>query len=347
MEKKYILTNDTRVVRGKTLYRIRAIKDFDNVRKGNLGGFIEKEENLSHEGKCWIYGDACILDDAMVFDNAKVYDDACIYDNARIYDNAIIFGAAHIFGNVCVYNASKVYGQAHIYDNVRIYDNAQVYGSATICENTKIFDNAQVYGNAYILGYARIFGNASIYGSAYVYGNTYIRDNVCVYDNAYVYGDAYVSGNARIFGSAQVYGDIRIFGNAIVCEHAKVQFSQLKTDIRKDLKASLKCQCNLIPENDKIVAYKLVHKSLRSLYDMSFVYKIGEIAICKNPKEDNSSCSEGLHFSNLTYWDNKAKDCLDNLVYLKAEIDLEDIITVQDGKIRCRRAKILSKIEIE
>lgn len=334
MGKKYILTNDTCIVKGKTLYRIKAEKNFGDVKKGNLGGFVEKEKNLSHGGKCWVYGDACILDDAMVYDNAKVYDDAHIYGDARIYDNAIIYGAAHI------------YGQAHIYDNVRVYDNAQVYGGATICENTKIFDNAQVYGSAYILGYARIFGNASIYGSAYVYGNTYIRDNVCVYGNAYVFGDAYISGNARIFDSAQVYGDIRVFGNAIVCEHAKVQYSQLKTDIRKDLKASLKCQCNLIPENDKVVAYKLVHKSLRSLYDMSFVYKIGEIAICKNPKEDNSSCSEGLHFSNLTYWDNKAKDCLDNLLYLKAEIDLKDIITIQEGKIRCRKARILSKIEV-
>jgi NDP-sugar pyrophosphorylase family protein len=347
MEKKYILTNDTRVVRGKKLYRIKAIKNFDNVKKGSLGGYIEKEENLSHAGKCWIYGDAYVLDNAMVFDNAKVYDDACIYDNARIYDNAVIYGNAHIFGNVCVYNTSKVYGQAHIYDNIRIYDNAQVYGRATICGNTKIFDNAQVYGSAYIRGYARIFGNASIYGSTYVYGNTCICDNACVYDNAHVFGEAYISGNARIFDSAYVYGDIRVFGNAIVCEHAKVQFSQLKTDIRKDLKASLKCQCNLIPENDKVVAYKLVHKSLRSLYDMSFVYKIGETAICKNPKEDNSSCSAGLHFSNLTYWDNKTKDCLDNLVYLKAEIDLGDIITIQDGKIRCRKAKILDKIEID
>ena len=29
------------------------------------------------------------------------------------------------------------------------------------------------------------------------------------------------------------------------------------------------------------------------------------------------------------------------------EIDVEDIITIQEGKIRCRKAKILDKVDIE
>ncbi|MBB4077294.1 hypothetical protein GGR08_001625, partial [Bartonella fuyuanensis] len=31
----------------------QALKDFDDIKAGDLGGFIEKEVNLSHDGNCW------------------------------------------------------------------------------------------------------------------------------------------------------------------------------------------------------------------------------------------------------------------------------------------------------
>lgn len=48
--KKYKLTNETIEYGGKTLYRIEALIDFGNVKIGDHGGFIEKEENLSMYG---------------------------------------------------------------------------------------------------------------------------------------------------------------------------------------------------------------------------------------------------------------------------------------------------------
>ena len=50
MEKKYELTKETKQLFGLTLFRIRVLKDFGGFQKGDLGGWIEKEENLSHEG---------------------------------------------------------------------------------------------------------------------------------------------------------------------------------------------------------------------------------------------------------------------------------------------------------
>lgn len=50
MEKKYILTDETIKVNGKTLYRIKALREFSNVKAGDLGGFVESESNLSHDG---------------------------------------------------------------------------------------------------------------------------------------------------------------------------------------------------------------------------------------------------------------------------------------------------------
>ena len=53
--KKYSLTNNKKVWCGITLFQIKAEISFGNVSKGDLGGYIEKEENLSQ-----VYGDAWV-----------------------------------------------------------------------------------------------------------------------------------------------------------------------------------------------------------------------------------------------------------------------------------------------
>ena len=71
--KKYELTEETVTVFGKTLYRIRAVRDFGSVKTGEFGGYIEKEENLSHFGNAWISGDAWVWGNAKVCGDAKVF----------------------------------------------------------------------------------------------------------------------------------------------------------------------------------------------------------------------------------------------------------------------------------
>jgi len=343
---KFILTEETRVVKNKTLYRIKAEKDFGEVKKGELGGFVEKEENLSHRGKAWIsdnacvYGDAKVSGNAYVYDNAQVSNNAHVFDNARIHDNAFVCGEAKVCGNADIYGFAIISDRANVYGDVRIHDQASVRGQAWVYGNAHIYHNARIYDNACISG------NVNVYSFSSVYGNAKVYDNVRIHDYACICGNAYISGNADIYENACVFGDAHVGGDAYISERAYVQFSRLNTDLRKDLKASLRCQCNLIPENNKVIAYKIVYDNLHSLYDNKFVYEVGEIAVCENPQEDNVSCAAGLHFSNLTYWDNRADEGFDELVYLKAEIDLDDIITIQEGKIRCRKAKILSKIDI-
>ena len=95
--KKYELTEETVTVYGKTLYRIRAVRDFGSVKTGEFGGYIEKEENLSHFGDAWVYGDARVFDNARVSENAWVYGDARVFDNARVSGNAWVYGNAEVF----------------------------------------------------------------------------------------------------------------------------------------------------------------------------------------------------------------------------------------------------------
>ena len=58
--KKYELTSEYVEFDGRKLYRIKALKSFYlcglTVKAGALGGYIEKEENLSQEGNAWIHG---------------------------------------------------------------------------------------------------------------------------------------------------------------------------------------------------------------------------------------------------------------------------------------------------
>ena len=70
------------------LHRIQALKDFGNVKTGDVGGWIESESNLSHDGLCWVF------DDAKVSDNAKVYGDAKVFDNAKVSGDAMVYGNA-------------------------------------------------------------------------------------------------------------------------------------------------------------------------------------------------------------------------------------------------------------
>ena len=81
------------------LFRIKALKDFNDVKKGNIGGYVESEKNLSQLGDCWIYDNAKVYDNAIVVGNAKVCDNARVHNNAHVRGNAQICGDAIISSN--------------------------------------------------------------------------------------------------------------------------------------------------------------------------------------------------------------------------------------------------------
>ena len=82
--KKYKLTTETLQFAGRTLHRIKAVKDFDSIKAGEFGGWIENEKNLSQDDNAWIYGDAMVFDNAEVYGNAKVYGNAEVCGDAKI-----------------------------------------------------------------------------------------------------------------------------------------------------------------------------------------------------------------------------------------------------------------------
>ena len=117
---KYKLTDETINVNGATLYRIEALRHFNDVCKGDKGGFIENERNLSQFDDCWVYGNAMVYEYAMVYDNARVFDEAEVCGNARVYGNALVYGSVLVCGDARVHGNADIRGDARI-ESMRDY----------------------------------------------------------------------------------------------------------------------------------------------------------------------------------------------------------------------------------
>ena len=120
MEKKYrLLENDTITVGNRTLYRIEALRDFADVEKGDKGGYVESEDNLSHDGNCWVYGNARVCGDAWVYGDARVYGNAWVYGDAWVYGNAHVSGNAKVSGNADYYVGKNVWSSGRYFTYTR------------------------------------------------------------------------------------------------------------------------------------------------------------------------------------------------------------------------------------
>lgn len=214
--KKYILTDETKVINRNmemvTLHRIESIKDFGNIKKGQKGGWVQSESNLSQEGECWIADEAIVIGDALVEGNAFVREDASVAEYAVIRGNARIYGHATISGLVHIDEFAVVEGHAFV------HEYAVIEGCATIKAH------ADVGGGAYVGEYAVVEGCAMVFGEASVKGYAIISDNAVVFGKAKIYtingSEAYICDNAKIYGRAVVKACVKgmatIGGNAVI-----------------------------------------------------------------------------------------------------------------------------------
>ena len=135
--KKYELTSESKLWFGRTLFRIKALVSFDGVDAGELGGFVEKEENLEQSGNAWVSGNAQVAGNAWVSGNAQVYGDARVYGNAWVSGNAQVYGDARVAGNAWVSGNAQVYGDAWVSGNARVAGDAWVLS----CKHVAWFSN--------------------------------------------------------------------------------------------------------------------------------------------------------------------------------------------------------------
>lgn len=171
MNNKYeILENESITFEDRTLYRIRSLKDFLDVKKGDIGGFVEGCNNLSQLGNCWIYNDAKVYGYSRVIDNGRVMNNAIVYGNSTVSNNAIVkdnvelrdmitvSDNAMVSGHVRVLNVSSVRGEAVV------TDNAIIRNHSIVCDNCRIKDNAIIEDFSIVRDAARVKDNAIIKG---------------------------------------------------------------------------------------------------------------------------------------------------------------------------------------
>ena len=149
------------------------------------------------------------------------------------------------------------------------------------------------------------------------------------------------SGNAWVFGNALVSGDALVYGNAQVSGNARVQFGTLNSNGLIPIIAS---SLNVYPVNGIYRLYKRVNKKSRgiyqSVYDANFIYKDGEIALVEQCDEDKSvSCGSGIHVSTPFYWG-------DGDTLIAVDVHIDDVITCQAGKLRCRKVTVIGECNV-
>lgn len=162
-DKTFEFTGETLLHNKVTLNRIRAVVDIPeaDVKKGDIGGWIEKEENLS--GNAWVY------------DNSKVYGNAIVYDNVEIAGDSEVRDAAKVYGDACVRNKSMIRDYACVYEDVFI-EKSSVYGNASVSGKVIVKGNSEIHGNARVSGKVEITDRSSVYGDVMISGEIKISD---------------------------------------------------------------------------------------------------------------------------------------------------------------------------
>ncbi|EHQ88238.1 hypothetical protein [Desulfosporosinus youngiae] len=114
--KKFELTSEFVVnIFGIKLFKIKALIKFGDVDAGELGGYIEKEENVDQSGNAWVSGNAQVYGNAWVSGDAWVYGDAQVSGNAQVYGNARVSGDAWVYGDARVSGNAQVEKSTHLF----------------------------------------------------------------------------------------------------------------------------------------------------------------------------------------------------------------------------------------
>ncbi|ECG8591533.1 hypothetical protein FNI11_22680 [Salmonella enterica subsp. salamae] len=227
------------------LRQVIAVTDFNDVKTGTPGGWVDAESVLSQQGECWIYDEnSMAFAGAQITGNARITQPCTLYNNVRIGDNvwidrADISDGAHISDNVTI-QFSTIRGECAIYGDARVLNQSdvlavpgltrehaqilQIYDRVTL-SHSRVVHQAQLYGDA-IITHAFIEHRAEVFDFARIEGNE--ENNVWICDCAKVYGHARVIAGAgedaipTLRYSSQVAEHALIEGNCVLKHHVLV-----------------------------------------------------------------------------------------------------------------------------
>jgi len=227
MQKYTTLKQEFFLPDGRKVKRIKALRDFGNIKAGTVGGFIDDWHNLSHRGNCWI------ADDAIAVGNSKVSENALLAGKAFISHRVMLGGNAVVWDEAVLLEHVFVYGSALIGEKTVISGVATVCGNAVVLCRPRFKDHTKrqvpnIRDNAFITGGARLEGSITVRDDAHVGGRSIIRGNARIIEQARIEGEAIIENlatvgerawilqKARIGGRSKIMGRAAVFGQAVV-----------------------------------------------------------------------------------------------------------------------------------
>jgi hypothetical protein len=157
-------------------FRIKALKSFSDVKRGELGGFVTHANNLSQSGDCWVYN------------NAKMYDNSAIYDNSVMYDFSIMRDKAVMYDDSAMYNFSQMHNNSSMWGNSEMHDNSAMWDDSSMWGNSEMHDNSAMYGKTRIAKNCKLTKDTRLYSykySKYDASYYYTRDNTLMINMGY------------------------------------------------------------------------------------------------------------------------------------------------------------------
>ena len=163
MTPKYEIT-DIKHPGNPQLFRIRALRNIPrvNAKAGDLGGYIEKESNLSQEGDCWISDDSVVYKNAQVSGDAHIFEHSYVFENAKVCENARIFNKVWVYGNASVSGNAQVYGDTWVSGDAIINEGMIIFGKGRII----LTSSAQIYYADGVTAYFNLNGELTVNGSS-------------------------------------------------------------------------------------------------------------------------------------------------------------------------------------
>ena len=239
---------------GTKLYRIRALRDIDTVmgvvKRGDLGGYVASEANLTKFSDAWIFDDSVVRDNAVVRGGAVVRHSSVICDNALIGGkakllNSYVCGNATVIGSGrmvdCFVNQNAVVGAQTMLFKSSVTGNATVFSPQDLtqvtvedCVGRMFKPNEERPVTKYLMipegaGLFRIKALRDI-DNKYQFvkkgqlgGLISSSQNLSQSGDCWVFPNASVTQNATVQENASVVGGSEIYGDAVVCERAVVK----------------------------------------------------------------------------------------------------------------------------
>ncbi len=246
---KYKTINQKRYLPDRrSLSRIVAKRDFGNVKKGTLGGFIEDTHNLSQKGDCWIgekaavYGLARVSKDAVIRDYAVLKDRVIVTDHAVVEGHAILDQHVYVGGHAHVGNSTYLSGVATIVGDARLFcygfhspsgrkllpnvsglarilDFAFLEGRVSIRDHAVLAGHCKIIGRVRVMDHALIHDEAELRGRVLVGGTAHVIQKSCLCDQTLVAGNALIAGNTILGGQSFVTADAIVMIDGRVDNH--------------------------------------------------------------------------------------------------------------------------------